>query len=520
MESALNDMRQHTLKRARRSSITFRTRFLAAGTVLMVSAGVSIAAPVITSINSDNLPRSGRVSIAGTGFGTEGQVLVSGMPAWVSTWGPDRIVAYVPEQVPIGQSSVIVDAEGQQSNPVPVTVTLRQREGRIRWSFEIDQDQIFYRPAVAPDGTIYIHGRSWEGGGEGRVYALSPDGALLWINRDTSFGPYVPPAAGPDGAVYVGSINWLYRISPSGQLDWSFQGATIQSGAAVGPDGTVYAGFELDPEIVALDPADGSLIWSNSPGLSAFGTGGTEGILARSTAGGPIDRFYTWWDALAAFTLDGDHLFTTSLGNIYSHEVGVGSDGTLYAPANFESELAAASPFDGNVYWLASSPWLAGTSDVEVGPDDTLYFVSDGRWIDAFDPHTRSSIWRHRIEFWLDRPTLSPDGTTLLTSGGGWCDSSGCRISFVKAFDTTDGQELWNLDLNDVWDPEYRNVTGDRARISADGSVAYFVGYIAGSFDAGDERSLLWAIDLDDPPMFSDGLESGDTSAWTQTTSP
>ena len=46
-----------------------------------------------------------------------------------------------------------------------------------------------------------------------------------------------------------------------------------------------------------------------------------------------------------------------------------------------------------------------------------------------------------------------------------------------------------------------------------------FVG-IAGNFDAGDERSLLWAIDLDDPPMFSDGLESGDTSAWAQTTSP
>lgn len=150
---------------------------------------------------------------------------------------------------------------------------------------------------------------------------------------------------------------------------------------------------------------------------------------------------------------------------------------------------------------------------------DTLYFVSDGRWIDAFDPNTQSSIWRHGIDFWLDRPTLNPDGSKLVTSGGGWCDSSGCRISFVKAFDTTDGHELWNLDLNDVWDPEYRNVTGDRARISADGSVAYFVGHIAGNYDAGDERSLLWAIDLDNPPLFSDGLELGDTSAWTQTAS-
>ena len=40
------------------------------------------------------------------------------------------------------------------------------------------------------------------------------------------------------------------------------------------------------------------------------------------------------------------------------------------------------------------------------------------------------------------------------------------------------------------------------------------IGYIAGNYDAQDERSLLWAVDLGDPPIFGDGFESGGTSAW------
>jgi outer membrane protein assembly factor BamB len=494
--------------------MTHLHRILSICAAASLLAAAASAQPTITGLNKDVLARSGRLAITGTGFGAAGQVLIAGLPAWVSTWTAERVVAYVPEATPLGAATIVVDVGGQQSEEVALTVTLRQASGRIRWSFEIDQEQIFYRPALAPDGTLYVHGSSPEGGGQGRVYALSPDGALLWINREVNWAPYVPPIAGPDGAVYVGSIDSLYRISPTGEVDWEFQGHTIQGSAAVGPDGTVYAGFEQAPEAVALDPADGSLIWSNSPGLGALGTGGNETRLGRSSPGGPIDRFYLWWDALAGFTLDGDHLFTTSAGNTYDHEVGVGSDGTLYAPANSESDLVAMSPSNGGIYWTASGPWLAGTSDVEVGPDDTLYFVSDGRWVDAFDPETQTSIWRHNTDLSLRRPSLAPDGSMLLTSGGGNCGSQGCVISFIKAFETANGDELWHLELNDLWDPEYRNVTWDHARISADSATAYFTGWVAGSHDAGDERSLLWAIDLAEADIFADGFESGDLSSW------
>ena len=494
------------------------TRSLAVLSLVVASPIAAWGQPTIDTTNSPVLARSGRLAISGSGFGTErGEVLVAGVPALVSTWKDQRIVAYVPESAPFGPTLVVVEAATQQSNAVALEVTPRRADGRVDWVFEIDSEYIYYRPALAPDGTLYVHGYTYEQGGEGKVYALSPEGGLLWIT-EVNWAADVPPSAGPDGAVYVGSIGTLTRISPSGEIDWTYQGSQIQSGAAFGPDGTVYVGFELDPEVVALDPLTGEEIWTASPGLSAFGTGGNEARLGPSSLGGPIDRLYLWWDALAAFTLDGDHLFTTSAGNIYDHEVAIGSDGTLYAPANFESDLAALSPFDGSAYWVVDEPWLAGTSDVEIGPDDTLYFVSDGRWIDAFDPATQSTIWRHDMFDWLRRPSLSPDASILLASGGGNCSGEqGCVISFVEAFETTNGEELWHLDLNEAWDPDRRDITWDHARISADSRTAYFTGWVAGSYDYQDERSLLWAIDLGEQEIFRDDFESGDLSGWSVT---
>ena len=478
-----------------------------------LAASAAWAQPTISSINQSVLPRSGRLAITGTGFGAEGTVLVGGLPAWVSTWLDTRIVAYVPEEAPLGPTSVLVEVGGQPSNAVPFSVTTRQADGRIRWIFEIDSEFIYYRPAEAPDGTLYVHAYTLEGGGEGRVFAISPGGALLWI-QEVGGPAYVPPIAGPDGAVYVGSVDGLTRISPAGEIDWAFEGDTsVRASAAVGPDGTVYTAFETGTlGAVALDPATGALLWSNAENTMLCMGCSNELRLGPSTSGGPMDRFYIYWESLWAFSLDGDLLWQ-GFSDLDPHEPGIGSDGTLYAPHG--DELVAYSPFNGSFLWTANSPWNAGISDVEVGPDDTLYFVSDGKWIDAFDPETQTSLWHHDMFHWLRRPSVSPDGQFLLTGGGGGCSGQqGCVISFVKAFETQNGQELWHLELDEIWDPECRSVTWDHARMSADSRTAFFTGFILGSCDGSDERSLLWAIDLAESQVFSDGFESGDTSAW------
>jgi outer membrane protein assembly factor BamB len=327
----------------------------------------------------------------------------------------------------------------------------------------------------------------------------------------------VPPIAGPDGAVYVGSVDGLTRISPSGQIDWTFFGDThIAGSAAIGPDGTVYAGIETGGiGLVALDPQTGALLWSNAERTLICVGCSNELRLGRSAPDGPIDRIYVYWDSLLAFSLDGDFLWA-GFGDLDPHEVAVGSDGALYAP--HLDDLVAYDPVDGNWLWSDDGPWLAGISDVEVGPDDTLYFVSDGRWIDAYDPGTQTSLWHVDKFDWLRRPSVSPDGSVLIASGGGSCSAEqGCVIPFLEAFDTADGAELWHLDLNEAWDPEFRSIAWDHARVSADSRTAYFTGFILGSHDAADQRSLLWAIDLGGPELFCSSFETADTSGWTQT---
>ncbi|MDH3404364.1 MAG: PQQ-binding-like beta-propeller repeat protein [Acidobacteriota bacterium] len=498
--------------------MTSRIRSSVAVLGCFLPVAAALAQPTIISTNSAALARSGRLSITGTGFGADGTVLVADLPSWVSTWTDTRIVAYVPEGAPLGATSVVVDAGGQQSNAVPLEVTSRQADGRVRWIFEIDSEFIYYRPGLAPDGTLYVHGYTQEGGGEGRVFAVSADGALLWIQKEIYWAAYVPPIAGPDGAVYVGSTDGLTRISPAGEIDWNFDGSVgIAASAGIGPDGTVFTAFETGTTgAVALDPATGAVLWTNNENTMLCIGCSNELRLGPSAPGGPDDRFYVYWEGLWAFSLDGDFLWQ-GFADLDPHEPGIGSDGTLYAPHG--DELVAYSALDGSFLWTANSPWNAYISDVEVGPDDTLYFVSDSTWVDAFDSRTQTSLWHHDVEQYLRRPSLSPDGSTLLTSGGGSCNtpSGECVISFIKAFDTTDGQELWHLDLDDVWDPDYRSIAWDHARVAADSRTAYFTGFILGNGDGNDERSLLWAIELGETAVFSDGFESGDTSAWSST---
>ena len=53
-------------------------------------------------------------------------------------------------------------------------VTQRQADGRARWRFQMDSKFGGWFMAAAPDGTVYASDIS-------RVYALTPDGGLLWV---------------------------------------------------------------------------------------------------------------------------------------------------------------------------------------------------------------------------------------------------------------------------------------------------------------------------------------------------
>jgi len=478
-----------------------RSNQLAVATALILGfASAAVAQPVIVELNGTEFPRSRRVAVTGSGFGAaEGQILIAGVEAWTTTWTDERIVTYVPEGAPLGPAMLQVVAGGESSNAVALTVTERESYGRVRWFFEAEEDNLWWRPAVAPNGTIYLHSHNATGG---LIYALTRNGGLKWVQKVNGF-PHVPPTAGPDNALYVGSTGRIFRIAPNGQISWTFDGIDIKGSPTVGPDGMLFGAFEVIPGAFGIDPATGGLEWENrgDPVLRGYGMLGTEIRFGRPGPGEPIDRFYVFWDLLWAFSLEGEQLFIGSLVNgISAYEPVVGADGTVYAPNYQAAQLAAMDPSDGSLLWSEDGPWLAHISDLEIGPDDMLYFIGDSTWIEAFNPHTQSSKWRHDTGIYLDRPTITPDGSTLIVTGGG----SQEQLPVVKGFRTNNGHELWSQNLQEVWDPAFRIVPVHHPRMSLDGATAYVPTLtLQWPVSDGDPRSFLFAIEVDDeaPPV-------------------
>jgi hypothetical protein len=463
-------------------------------------ASPASAQPVINSINHDTLPRSGRIALTGTGFGAGGgnsRVEIGGLPALAAAWTAGRIVAYVPEGAPVGSSTVKVIAGGQASNEVPLEVTLRQRDGRVRWTFEAAADDMWFRPARAPDGTLYIHTSG------GVVYAISPDGALKWIASALWF-PYIPPTAGPDGTVYCGSIQTITAISPEGQIDWTYidQSAQgLQNAITVGPDGHLHGAYTFGPGAISLTTA-GAYRWSNTgnPAMYEYGGTGNRTIFGPSEAGGPVDQVYIGMDLrgnnrLYAFDIDsGDERWAVPVGpNGYGAEPTIGSDGTVYTPdfiaAGVGWNIQALDPSDGHTKWYFDGDFISGCTDLAIGPDDTLYYARDLGHLEALDTGSRSRRWHNFTGNVLGRPEITPDAELLVLGGVVTYGDLG----FIRAYSTGDGQEMWSVTLPGEIYPGSRFVPVDSPLITPDGATAYVSTVMLGG--SADPHSLLYAVD-------------------------
>ena len=102
------------------------------------------------------------------------------------------------------------------------------------WRVRMDSPYSQVRPVVGPDGTIYAVDVY------DTLYAVSPDGAVLWTVPDAGSKGV---AVGADGTIYTGNENWIKAFHPDGTEKWTFvqnPRAFILLDVAVGPDGNVY----------------------------------------------------------------------------------------------------------------------------------------------------------------------------------------------------------------------------------------------------------------------------------------
>ena len=207
-------------------------------------------------------------------------------------------------------------------------------------------------PTIGPDGCLYVGSR------DGALHAVDRHGRLCWV-YNTGDAVHSSPAVASDGDVYVASTDGtLYALDRDGAELWQFTTAgsgvlpagSIFASPAIGADGTVYIAGLYDPNLYALDPADGSVKWACS--------------FASAQSG---DEEPGWPFASPV----------------------VADNGTIYQTLLYDRHLYAIDPNDGAILWrtdlLDPSSGCFHTDDVEeyadadgwsepvLGPDGTIY---------------------------------------------------------------------------------------------------------------------------------------------------
>ncbi len=388
--------------------------------------------------------------------------------------GPDGTV-YNDGMVDVENGDAPSDGSGGQKR-TSYRLLAVEPEGREKWAFELE-DSLRYRPAVAADGTVYVGVRTnlfaltvdgqkkWTCdlagsiasgpviGPDGTIYlvldknrfcAVAGTGETLWVlGRESISGAthgvaensvvyiasyyslqaIVPaarqvwasetesfvesgPAIGPDGTIVFGSNDGnVYAVAPDGSQKWAVKtGGMINASAAVASDGTIYIG-SMDGKLYALS-ADGAIIWSfrtrgrvlSTPTLGSDGTiyvGSSDGALYALDTGGNTQWIYT------------------ADGSMESGPV-VGIDGTIYA-GSARGGFHAVKP-NGQNHWIFTTDSPV-RSHPALGADGTIYFGDEDGKVYAVD-QTGSLKWIFTTGYAVyASPVVGSDGTVFVGSG-------------------------------------------------------------------------------------------------------
>ncbi|MEO0077506.1 MAG: PQQ-binding-like beta-propeller repeat protein [candidate division WOR-3 bacterium] len=245
--------------------------------------------------------------------------------------------------------------------------------GTRKWAFAVPSGYGPGHITVGADSTVYV-----VAGGNQEFYAVNPDGTQKWmfsIGAEVA-GNAVPPVAA-DGTAYCGGwwSNSLSAVSAAGSQLWScYVGGGVESGPAIGSDGTIYITSVADrvgssePSYIYAVRPDGSSRWSylasghirTSPAI------GSDGTVYFSTQDG---RFY------ALYADGGLKWVYTNATNISHSSPVIDADGIVYV-GTVDRRLLAFNP-DGTLRWTYTAGGPVGP--LAIGPDGTIYFgTNDG----------------------------------------------------------------------------------------------------------------------------------------------
>jgi len=263
------------------------------------------------------------------------------------------------------------------------------KQGQLQWT-QNTYGPIHSTPVVARNSNIYLCSE------DGTLYALGQDGSELWCFDTAGIGLLggsilATPQIGADETIYLaglydpnlyavnpadGSIKWICNFGPAN--GWPF------AAPAIAEDGVLYQTLLYDSNMYAIEPQDGQIIWSAN--------------IADPCSG--LFEPVTWTDSKG--THSSFEYLKYSCG--WSPPV-TGPDGTIYLNvANVY--LEAVNP-DGTIKWAKKIGDVGGLT-LTVDKKGLIYAASDDKHLYIVDP-TGKVISEFTGEGWLSWPVVSKD---------------------------------------------------------------------------------------------------------------
>ena len=238
----------------------------------------------------------------------------------------------------------------------------------VKWTF-FDETGFTGGPAISMDGSLYITSTS------GRLYALDPDGEVLWQTKLAHI-PVGAPGLNAEGKIFVtDQEGGLTKLNESGEADWYYRAEPAEaatSGPLIDSQGNVY--YVRGQQIQAIS-ADGEALWLSQPDLD---TPQTE--MVRLNSEGDL----LFWGEVVLRTADGSHIPESQLPK--ANRYYTGADGANYLVDGHEIRSWDASFSDPTlsepISWDYQKYSISKTSkDAGVTPDGKfwLFYTSFAR---------------------------------------------------------------------------------------------------------------------------------------------
>ncbi len=294
------------------------------------------------------------------------------------------------------------------------------------------------------------------------------NGGLESVLSDEVMGtPNVVPAA---------SVKWYYQLSVG--TDWQ---SAVYVSPALGADGTIYIGNNLDAKVVAMNP-DGTKKWEflAAPDLA----GATN--LTRPLAVGADGTIYISSGNTKMFAINPDgsqkwvQTFADSVWGM-SSGIAISYDGATLYGLGQAGKLYAVRSSDGGKLWEFATGDGGGNmySTPVVGQDGTIYFGGGGynspnKKLYAINPNGTQKWAFLTGGLILASPSIGTDGTVYIGSQDGY-------LFAVKP----DGTQKWRSSVG--------TVSGSTAAIDRDGN-SYFGSYAGGMYSFDSAGNLRWTF--------------------------